>query len=214
MPRLKDPGHPKHDPGSDTSRIKTRMQGARSAKSRPTARTPVAKWGQAESWTCRPRPESGPLASPGGWRGGGSLTVGMGLRWPRRAWAPSGRLGEHTRLAVAGTFIGHDTAAACEEAVDVEAASGARDFVFDLSRVGRHDTGALRSIAGLWRRLHGPRCAVVVAAANPAVCLNRVIPAPLEVDAEAHAGRGAHPSAREPCRKATVRPCLRPKSQS
>jgi hypothetical protein len=77
---------------------------------------------------------------------------------------------------VAGTFIGHDTAAACEEAVDVGSASGARDFVFDLSRVGRHDTGALRSIADLWRRLHGPGCAVV-AAANPAVCLNRVIPA-------------------------------------
>ena len=86
-------------------------------------------------------------------------------------------LGEHTRLVVAGTFIGHDTAAACEEAVDVECVSGARDFVFDLSRVGRHDTGALRSIADLWRRLHGLGCAGVVAAANPAVCLNRVIPA-------------------------------------
>jgi anti-anti-sigma regulatory factor len=86
-------------------------------------------------------------------------------------------LGEHTRLVVAGTSIGHDTAAACEEAVDVESASGARDFVFDLSRVGRHDTGALRSIADLWRRLHGLGCAGVVAAANLAVCLNRVIPA-------------------------------------
>ena len=86
-------------------------------------------------------------------------------------------LGEHTRLVVAGTFIRHDTAAACEEAVDVESASGACDFVSDLSRVGRHDTGALRSIADLWRRLHGPGCAVVVAAANPAVCLDRVIPA-------------------------------------
>jgi hypothetical protein len=65
-------------------------------------------------------------------------------------------LGAHPRLVVAGTFIGHDTAAACEEAVDVESASGARDFVLDLSRVGRHDTGALRSIADLWRRLPRP----------------------------------------------------------
>jgi anti-anti-sigma regulatory factor len=106
-------------------------------------------------------------------------------------------LGEHTRLVVAGTFIGHDTAAACEEAVDVECVSSARDFVFDLSRVGRHDTGALRSIADLWRRLHGLGCAGVVAAANPAVCLTRD-PGPLEVHAAAHAGRGAHPSIREP----------------
>jgi len=45
------------------------------------------------------------------------------------------------------------------------------------THVSRHDTGALRSIADLWRRLHGPGRAVVVAAANPAVCLNRVIPA-------------------------------------
>src|SRR4051794_24266070 len=45
------------------------------------------------------------------------------------------------------------------------------------THVSRHDTGALRSIADLWPRLHGPGRAVVVAAANPAVCLNRVIPA-------------------------------------
>ena len=88
-------------------------------------------------------------------------------------------LGEHTRLVIAGTFIGSDTAAACEEAVGIDFASGARDFVFDLSHVGRYDTGALRSIADLWRRLHGLDCAVIVAARHPGVvgCLNRVIPA-------------------------------------
>jgi hypothetical protein len=56
---------------------------------------------------------------------------------------------------------------------------GCRDFLFDLTRVARYETPALRAVADLWRRLHALECGVYVAARNPGVvdCLHRVIPA-------------------------------------
>ena len=71
------------------------------------------------------------------------------------------------------------TAHTLEQIAASAAVDGYQDFVFDLTRVGRYETPALRSVADLWRRLSSYDCEVYVAARNPGVvdCLHRVIPA-------------------------------------
>ena len=89
------------------------------------------------------------------------------------------RLGEYTCLLHAGTTVRQSSAAEIEHAACGAAGDGCRDFLFDLTRVGRYETPALRAVADLWRRLNGLGCTVYVAARNPGVidCLHRVIPA-------------------------------------
>jgi nucleotide-binding universal stress UspA family protein len=78
----------------------------------------------------------------------------------------SRRLGEFTCVVHAGAHVREATAHTLEQLAATAAVDGYRDFVFDLTRVGRYETPALRSVADLWRR-------------NPGVvdCLHRVIPA-------------------------------------
>jgi hypothetical protein len=89
------------------------------------------------------------------------------------------RLGEFTCIVHAGAHVRETTAQSLEQVAATAAVDGYRDFVFDLTRVGRYETPALRSVADLWRRLAGLDCEVFVAARNPGVvdCLHRVIPA-------------------------------------
>jgi hypothetical protein len=89
------------------------------------------------------------------------------------------RLGEYTCVVHAGAHVREATAANLEQLAAEAAVHGCCDFVFDLTRVGRYETPALRSVADLWRRLAGLDCEVFVAARNPGVvdCLHRVIPA-------------------------------------
>jgi hypothetical protein len=89
------------------------------------------------------------------------------------------RLGEYTCVLYSGTVMREATAGDLEQAACTAAGEGCRDFVFDLTRIGRYETPALRAVADLWRRLYGLDCAVYVAARNPGVvdCLHRVIPA-------------------------------------
>ena len=89
------------------------------------------------------------------------------------------RLGELTCVVHAGAHVRETTAQTLEQLAATAAVDGYRDFVFDLTRVGRYETPALRSVADLWRRLAGLECEVFVAARNPGVvdCLHRVIPA-------------------------------------
>jgi anti-anti-sigma regulatory factor len=89
------------------------------------------------------------------------------------------RMGEFTCVVHAGAHVREATAHALEQLAATAAVDGYRDFVFDLTRVGRYETPALRSVADLWRRLAGLDCEVFVAARNPGVvdCLHRVIPA-------------------------------------
>jgi anti-anti-sigma regulatory factor len=89
------------------------------------------------------------------------------------------RLGEFTCVVHAGPHMRADTAQTLEQLAATATVDGYRDFVFDLTRVGRYETPALRSLADLWRRLAGLECEVFVAARNPGVvdCLHRVIPA-------------------------------------
>ena len=89
------------------------------------------------------------------------------------------RLGEFTCVVHAGVHVREATAHSLEQVAATAAVDGYRDFVFDLTRVGRYETPALRSVADLWRRLAGLDCEVFVAARNPGVvdCLHRVIPA-------------------------------------
>ena len=91
----------------------------------------------------------------------------------------AGRLGEFTCVVHAGTYVREATAHTLEQLAANAAVDGCRDFVFDLTRVGRYETPALRSVADLWRRLAALDCGVFVAARNPGVvdCLHRVIPA-------------------------------------
>ncbi len=88
-------------------------------------------------------------------------------------------MGEFTCLLQAGARYHDPTARTLEHLAANAAVDGYRDFVFDLTRVGRYDTPALRASADLWRRLAGLDCAVFVAARNSGVvdCLHRVIPA-------------------------------------
>jgi hypothetical protein len=71
------------------------------------------------------------------------------------------------------------TATEIEHEACAAAGDGCRDFLFDLTRIARFETPALRAVADLWRRLDGLGFAVYVAARNPGVvdCLHRVIPA-------------------------------------
>jgi hypothetical protein len=89
------------------------------------------------------------------------------------------RLGELTCILHAGTYVRESGAAKLEHEACAAAGDGCRDFLFDLTRVARYETPALRAVADLWRRLDGLDCAVFVAARNPGVidCLYRVIPA-------------------------------------
>ena len=89
------------------------------------------------------------------------------------------RLGEFTCIVHAGAHVREATAHTLEHIAASAAVDGYQDFVFDLTRVGRYETPALRSVADLWRRLAGLDCEVYVAARNPGVvdCLHRVIPA-------------------------------------
>src|SRR3954453_17085907 len=107
------------------------------------------------------------------------------------------RMGEFTCVVHAGAHVREATAQTLEQLAATAAVDGYRDFVFDLTRVGRYETPALRSVADLWRRLAGLECEVFVArghpggglaglgcevfvaARNPGVvdCLHRVIPA-------------------------------------
>jgi anti-anti-sigma regulatory factor len=89
------------------------------------------------------------------------------------------RLGEFTCIVHAGAYVRETTSQSLEQLAATAAVDGYRDFVFDLTRVGRYETPALRSVADLWRRLAGLDCEVFVAARNPGVvdCLHRVIPA-------------------------------------
>jgi hypothetical protein len=89
------------------------------------------------------------------------------------------RLGEFTCVVHVGAHVRETTAQSLEQLAATAAVDGYRDFVFDLIRVGRYETPALRSVADLWRRLSGLDCEVFVAARNPGVvdCLHRVIPA-------------------------------------
>jgi anti-anti-sigma regulatory factor len=89
------------------------------------------------------------------------------------------RLGEFTCVVHAGAHVREATAQTLEQLAATAAVDGYRDFVFDLTRVGRYETPALRSVADLWRRLSALDCEVFVAARNPGVvdCLHRVIPA-------------------------------------
>ena len=89
------------------------------------------------------------------------------------------RLGEYTCVVHAGAHVREATAQTLEQLAATAAVDGCQDFVFDLTRVGRYETPALRSVADLWRRLAGLDCEVFVAARNPGVvdCLHRVIPA-------------------------------------
>jgi hypothetical protein len=89
------------------------------------------------------------------------------------------RLGEYTCVIHAATFVREATAAQLEHEACGAAGEGVRDFLFDLTRVARYETPALRAVADLWRRLDALDCAVYVAARNPGVidCLHRVIPA-------------------------------------
>jgi hypothetical protein len=89
------------------------------------------------------------------------------------------RLGEYTCVVHAGAHVREATAQTLEQLAATAAVDGCQDFVFDLTRVGRYETPALRSVADLWRRLSGLDCEVFVAARNPGVvdCLHRVIPA-------------------------------------
>jgi anti-anti-sigma regulatory factor len=89
------------------------------------------------------------------------------------------RMGEFTCVVHAGAHVREATAQTLEQLAATAAVDGYRDFVFDLTRVGRYETPALRSVADLWRRLAGLDCEVFVAARNPGVvdCLHRVIPA-------------------------------------
>ena len=91
----------------------------------------------------------------------------------------SRRMGEFTCVVHAGAHVREATAHTLEQLAATAAVDGYRDFVFDLTRVGRYETPALRSVADLWRRLSGLDCEVYVAARNPGVvdCLHRVIPA-------------------------------------
>ena len=91
----------------------------------------------------------------------------------------SRRMGEFTCVVHAGAHVREATAHTLEQLAATAAVDGYRDFVFDLTRVGRYETPALRSVADLWRRLSGLDCEVFVAARNPGVvdCLHRVIPA-------------------------------------
>jgi hypothetical protein len=91
----------------------------------------------------------------------------------------SRRLGEYTCVVHAGAHVREATAQTLEQLAASAAVDGCQDFVFDLTRVGRYETPALRSVADLWRRLAGLDCEVFVAARNPGVvdCLHRVIPA-------------------------------------
>jgi len=88
-------------------------------------------------------------------------------------------MGEFTCVVHAGAHVREATAQTLEQLAATAAVDGYRDFVFDLTRVGRYETPALRSVADLWRRLAGLECEVFVAARNPGVvdCLHRVIPA-------------------------------------
>jgi anti-anti-sigma regulatory factor len=89
------------------------------------------------------------------------------------------RLGDYTCVVDAGAHVREATAQTLEQLAATAAVEGCQDFVFDLTRVGRYETPALRSVADLWRRLSGLDCEVFVAARNPGVvdCLHRVIPA-------------------------------------
>src|SRR3954453_4550981 len=91
----------------------------------------------------------------------------------------SRRMGEFTCVVHAGAHVREATAHTLEHLAATAAVDGYRDFVFDLTRVGRYETPALRSVADLWRRLSGLDCEVFVAARNPGEvdCLHRVIPA-------------------------------------
>jgi hypothetical protein len=89
------------------------------------------------------------------------------------------RLGELTCIVHAGTFIRDTTVADLEHEACGAAGDGFRDFLFDLTRVARYETPALRAVADLWRRLDAIGCTVYVAARNPGVidCVHRVVPA-------------------------------------
>ena len=91
----------------------------------------------------------------------------------------SRRMGEFTCVVHAGAHVREATAQTLEQLAATAAVDGYRDFVFDLTRVGRYETPALRAVADLWRRLSALDCEVFVAARNPGVvdCLHRVIPA-------------------------------------
>src|SRR4051795_12952624 len=70
------------------------------------------------------------------------------------------RLGEFTCVVHAGAHVRETTALSLEQLAATAAVDGYRDFVFDLTRVGRYETPALRSVADLWRRLAGLDCEV------------------------------------------------------
>jgi anti-anti-sigma regulatory factor len=110
------------------------------------------------------------------------------------------RLGERTCVVHLGSRVREVTAAGLEQVAAEAAVDGYQDFVFDLTRVGRYETPALRAVADLWRRLAALDCDVFVAARNPGVidCLHRVIPA---------RGRWAlHPTVAEALRALLARP--------
>jgi hypothetical protein len=89
------------------------------------------------------------------------------------------RLGELTCILHAGRSMRAATTAELERGACEAAGEGCRDFLFDLTRIARYETPALRAVADLWRRLDELGCAVYVAARNPGVvdCVHRVIPA-------------------------------------
>ena len=79
------------------------------------------------------------------------------------------RLGEFTCVVHAGAHMRETTAQSLEQLAATAAVDGYRDFVFDLTRVGRYETPALRSVADLWRRLSGLDCEVFVADSYAAI---------------------------------------------
>src|SRR4051794_21901705 len=91
----------------------------------------------------------------------------------------SRRMGEFTCVVHAGAHVREATAHTLEQLAATAAVDGYRDFVFDLTRVGRYETPALRSVADLWRRPSGPGCAGFLDARKPGVgdCLPRRDPA-------------------------------------
>ena len=88
-------------------------------------------------------------------------------------------LGERTCVLSVGVQVWETTAVGIEQIAANAAVDGYRDFVFDLTRVGRYETAALRALADLWRRLAGLGCEVYVAARNPGLvdCVERVLAA-------------------------------------
>jgi len=78
-----------------------------------------------------------------------------------------------------GHHVRKSTVAALEHVAAEAVIDGYRDFVVDLTRVGRYQTPAVHATADLCRRLAGMGCELYVAARNPGVidCLDRVIPA-------------------------------------